>query len=364
MVTEIVTDTRQLSFVEGLLFFALRGKNHDGHNFIDNLYRKGIRIFVVEKLPDDHESYFGAAFIETGSTVEALQLLASYKRKAFKSPVIAVTGSAGKTVVKEWLADILGLTTSVIRSPKSYNSQIGVPLSVWKLDDKYKLGIFEAGISLPGEMEKLQQVIDPDIGVITNIGDAHSENFPDNKTKAEEKLKLFINSSLIIYCSDHELIHQSILKNKVFKSKKLVDWSCENDKPKVFVKKSSVSGGRTRINMSFNGNTNDFEIPFSDRASVENAITVAAVCLALGTKPDIISKGIAGLVSVAMRMEMKSGINNCQLIEDYYNSDPGSLGMALEYLKSQNGRETTLILSDFVQSGRDEEDLYGEVAGL
>jgi len=364
VVNEIVTDTRQLIFTEGLLFIALKGKNHDGHNFIDNMYRKGIRIFVIERLPEDHESYSGAAFIVTGNTVEALQLLASYKRKDFKSPVIAVTGSAGKTVVKEWLADILGLTTSVIRSPKSYNSQIGVPLSVWKLDDKYKLGIFEAGISLPGEMDKLQKVIDPDIGVMTNIGDAHRENFRDNKTKAEEKLKLFINSSIIIYCSDYDIVHQSILNNEIFKSKKLVDWSCENDEATIFVKKNSLRGGRTGIQMSFNDITNDFEIPFSDRASVENAITVAAVCLALGIKAEIISKGIAGLVSVAMRMEMKSGINNCQLIEDYYNSDPGSLGMALEYLKSQKGRETTLILSDFVQSGRDEEDLYGDVARL
>ncbi len=363
-VTDIVTDTRQLSFTEGLIFFALRGKNHDGHNFVDNMYRKGIRIFVVESLPENHGSYIGAAFIVTRSTVEALQLLASYKRKAFKSPVIAITGSAGKTIVKEWLADILGLTTSVIRSPKSYNSQIGVPLSVWKLDDKYKLGIFEAGISQPGEMEKLQRVIDPDIGVITNIGDAHRENFPDNKTKTGEKLKLFINSSLVIYCSDYDIIHQSILNNEIFKSKKLVDWSCDNEEATIFVRKSSPQGGRTIIKMSFNDATNDFEIPFSDRASVENAITVAAVCLALGINADIISKGIAGLVSVAMRMEMKSGINNCQLIEDYYNSDPGSLGMALEYLKSQKGRETTLILSDFVQSGRDEEDLYGEVARL
>ena len=203
-VTDIVTDSRQLSYTEGLVFFAISGKNHDGHLFIDNLYRKGIRIFIVEKLPDEPERYPDAAFIVTENTIDALQHLASYKRKAFKSPVIAVTGSAGKTVVKEWLADILGLTTSVVRSPKSYNSQIGVPLSVWKLDEKYKLGIFEAGISLPGEMEKLQKVIDPDIGVITNIGDAHSENFPDNKTKATEKLKLFINASLIVYCSDHE----------------------------------------------------------------------------------------------------------------------------------------------------------------
>jgi len=364
LVTEIVTDTRQLSVTDGLLFFALKGKNHDGHNFIDSLYQKGIRIFVVEKLPEETERLGEAAFIVTVNTVEALQLLASYKRKSFNSHVIAVTGSAGKTVVKEWLADILGLTTSVIRSPKSYNSQIGVPLSVMKLDNKYKLGIFEAGISLPGEMANLQQVINPDIGIITNIGDAHRENFPDNKMKAEEKLKLFVNSYLIIYCSDHEIIQQAILNNEILRSKKLVDWSCKHSGAKIFVKKSSLPLGRTGIRMSFAGITNNFEIPFSDRASVENAITVASVCLALGINADIISKGLAGLVSVAMRMELKRGINNCQLIEDYYNSDPGSLGMALEYLKSQDGKDPALILSDFVQSGRDEKELYGEVAGL
>jgi Alr-MurF fusion protein len=364
LVTGIVTDTRQLSVTDGLLFFALKGNNHDGHSFIENLYQKGIRIFIVERLPSEPGKYSGAAFILTDNTVEALQLLAAYERKAFVSPVIAVTGSAGKTVVKEWLADILGLTTSVIRSPKSYNSQIGVPLSIMKLDDKYRLGIFEAGISMPGEMAKLQKVINPDIGVITNIGDAHSEKFRDNMMKTEEKLKLFINSSLIIYCSDHVLIHQSILNNEILKTKKLVDWSCQNTGAKIFVRKSSRLQGHIGISMSYNGAKNDFDIPFSDGASVENAITVAAVCLALDTPAQIISRGIAGLTSVAMRMEIKSGINNCQLIEDYYNSDPGSLGMALEYLKSQDGRDTTLILSDFVQSGRDEKDLYGDVAAL
>jgi alanine racemase len=361
-VTEVVTDTRQLSFTDGLLFFALKGKNHDGHSFIKSLYQKGIRSFVVERLPEKHREYTGAAFIVTRNSVDALQLLASYKRKAFNSPVIAVTGSAGKTVVKEWLAEILGLTMPVIRSPKSYNSQIGVPLSVLRLDDKYKLGIFEAGISMPGEMAKIQRVIDPDIGVITNIGDAHSENFPDIKVKADEKLKLFINSSLIIYCSDHELIHHLILNNEILKSKRLIDWSAEKSDAKIFVQKKSLPLGRTGVSMNYNGITNELEIPFSDRASVENAITVSAVCLALGTPAGIIAKGISALVSVAMRMEMKSGINNCKLIEDYYNSDPGSLGMALDYLRSQDGRKTTLILSDFVQSGRDEKDLYGGVA--
>jgi len=364
IINEVVTDTRQLSVTDGLMFFALKGKNHDGHNFIDNLYQKGIRVFAVEHLPDKLEWYNEAAFIITDNTVSALQLLAAFVRKSFKSPIIAVTGSAGKTIVKEWLADILGQTTPVIRSPKSYNSQIGVPLSILKLDDKYKLGIFEAGVSMPGEMEKLQKIIDPDIGVITNIGDAHSENFPDNLVKAEEKLKLFANASLIIYCSDHELIHQSLINSDILKSRKLIDWSFEKSEAKILVTKISQTRGRTTVKIKFDGTNNNYEIPFTDKASVENAITVAAVCLALKTKPEIISAGISGLVSVAMRMEMKSGINNCQLIEDYYNSDPGSLGMALDYLKSQDGRRTTLILSDFVQSGRDEKDLYGEVARL
>jgi Alr-MurF fusion protein len=362
--TDVVTDTRQLSITDGILFFALKGKNHDGHTFIEGLYRKGVRLFVVERYPEKIEKFSGAAFILTVNTVVALQLLAAFYRKSFRSPVIAVTGSAGKTVVKEWLAEILGLTTSVIRSPKSYNSQIGVPLSILKLDGKYKLGIFEAGISMPGEMEKLRHIIEPDIGVITNIGDAHSENFADNKMKVEEKLKLFVNSSLIVYCRDYELIHKSIICNEVLSSKKLVDWSCEDPDAKIFVKKMPVDKGRTGISMVYNNNFYDFEIPFSDKASVENAITVAAICLALETPAGIISKGLAGLASVAMRMELKSGINGCQLIEDYYNSDPGSLGMALDYLKSQDGRNTALILSDFVQSGRDEKELYSEVANL
>ena len=362
--TDIVTDSRQVSFTEGLVFIAITGENHDGHIFIDNLYTSGVRIFIVERLPENHEKYFGAAFILTDNTISALQTLASYKRKLFKSPVIAVTGSAGKTVVKEWLADVLGLTTSVIRSPRSFNSQIGVPLSVWKLDDKYKLGIFEAGISFPGEMDKLQKVIDPDIGVITNIGDAHSENFPDNYVKAEEKLKLFRNCSLLIYCSDQIILKDLITSNPEFKTSELISWSFVDHEAVIFVQKDELSGGYTTLQMRYKGKTSYFEIPFSDRASVENAVTVAAVCLALDTDTEIIKRGLAGLVSVAMRMELKGGINNCQLIEDYYNSDPGSLGMALEYLKSQKGRKATLILSDFVQTGRDEYELYSEVAQL
>jgi alanine racemase len=361
-VTDLVTDSRQLSFTEGLAFFAIRGKNHDGHNFIRSLYEKGLRIFIVEKLPGDYLSYKDAALIVVKNTITALQDLAAFKRQYFKSPVVAVTGSAGKTIVKEWLADILSLSLPVIRSPKSYNSQIGVPLSVWKLDEKYRLAIFEAGISFPGEMENLRKVIDPGIGVITNIGDAHSENFTDNEIKAKEKLNLFVNASSIIYCSDHELIDRLLKKDAKFNSKELIDWSFEKKDASICVNRSPAAANRTQIEMCFRGKKNKFTIPFTDRASIENAITAASVCLVMNTDPEIIREGLSSLVSVAMRMEMKTGINNCVLIEDFYNSDPGSLGMAVEFLKAQNTRKTTLILSDFVQSGRDEKDLYGEVA--
>jgi alanine racemase len=363
-VSDIITDSRLLNFADELAFFAIRGKNHDGHQFIGNLYLRGIRTFIVEKMPDDSDRYNDAAFILTNDTVSSLQQLAAFKRKSFKSPVIAVTGSAGKTVVKEWLADILGITSPVVRSPKSYNSQIGVPLSVWKLDDKYRFGIFEAGISLPGEMEKLRKVINPDIGVITNIGDAHGENFPDNETKAKEKLILFKDASRIIFCSDHQLITRLVKSDVMPGSKEIIDWAYENNNAAIRVTKKALPDGRTQLVMVYKGKSNEFIIPFNDRASVENAVTVASVCLAVNTDPEVIRKGLLNLVSVAMRMEIKTGINNCLLIEDYYNSDPGSLGMAIEYLIGQNHRNKTLILSDFVQSGRDEAELYGEVAAL
>jgi alanine racemase len=363
-VTELATDSRQINITDSVLFIAIKGQNHDGHEYINSLYEKGLRTFLVSRLPSDIGKYPEAAFILNDNSVKALQKLAAYKRSLFRSPVIAITGSAGKTIVKEWLSDVIGQSAAVVRSPKSYNSQIGVPLSVWKLDSKFSYGIFEAGISMPGEMENLQKVIDPDIGVITNIGEAHSRNFADNCQKAAEKLKLFINCSMIIYCADHSLIHELISKDKNLGKKILISWSFIDREAGIFVTRKQLTGGGTLLTISYKGVSNEFEIPFSDRASVENAITVAAVCLALGIGTDLLRKGLSELVSVAMRMEMKGGINNCTLIEDFYNSDPGSLGIALEYLRSQNHLKTILILSDFIQNGRDEEELYTGIADL
>lgn len=364
IVNELLTDSRQFSYTDGVAFFSIKGVNHDGHTYISKLYQMGVRIFVIENFPSDADKLAGSAFILVDNTIKALQLVAAYKRRQFKGQVIAVTGSTGKTIVKEWLADIMGSSKAIVRSPKSYNSQIGVPLSVWKLDEGFEAGIFEAGISMKGEMENLQKVIEPEIGVITNIGDAHQENFPDLRSKVLEKLKLFTDCSTIVFCSDQKIICDLLKKDKRLSSKRLFDWSFEKPGAAVFLKKISATADKTVVNLVFNKETVEITIPFGDRASVENAITVAAVCLSTGIKPEIIKKGVAALVSVAMRMEIKAGINGCLLIEDYYNSDPGSLRMALEYLKTQNKRRSTLILSDFVQSGREEEALYTEVARL
>lgn len=364
IINEPVTDSRHIVPGEGSAFIAIKGRNHDGHSFIGQLYGRGVRIFFTEDLPADINRFGGAAFIKVENTTEALQLLAAEKRKRFGGKVIAVTGSAGKTIVKEWLADIIGSVKPAVRSPKSYNSQIGVPLSVWKLENKFDYGIIEAGISMPGEMDKLRRIIEPDIGIITNIGDAHSENFTGLKEKAAEKLKLFTNSQMIVFCKDHKLISDMILNDPALSSKKLADWSFTSRTAWASAEIMNTSAGQTRLKISYKYGSFEAVIPFTDRASVENAVSASVAALASGIDPEAVRNVLPRLTPVAMRMEMKEGINSCILIEDYYNSDPGSLKMAMEYLMAQNSRRSVLILSDFQQTGRDERELYRDVAKL
>jgi len=362
---DLLTDSRQVILSgEGKVFFAIRGKNHDGHSFLEIMYRNGVRIFVVEILPSGMDLFGGAAFIVASDVISALQSIASYKRRNFNIRVIGVTGSTGKTIVKEWLAEILGRSSRVLRSPKSYNSQIGVPLSVWKISGNYSTAIFEAGISMPGEMERLRDIIQPDIGVITNIGDAHSENFSNLEEKTSEKLRLFRDSSTIVFCRDHSIINSAISADPVLSCKRLTGWSVKDRNAEIYVETAIQAGGVTEISMQYSGRGYKFNIPFTDRASVENAITAASVCLSAGTDPDQVAAGMASLVSVAMRMEMKPGINNCQLIEDFYNSDPGSLAVAVESLGNGRIRDKVLILSDFEQSGRSGRELCSDVSDL
>ncbi len=359
-VTGIMTDSRSSGAGHDALFIALRGPNHDGHGFIGPLYRRDVRLFLVDTLPADADIMTGAAFVKVDDTLEALHRLAGWNRNEFKGKVIAVTGSAGKTIVKEWLAETLGTVKSVIRSPRSYNSQVGVALSLMNIDNRFDVAVIEAGISRPGEMEKLARIIRPDTVVITNIGDAHGENFESREAIAGEKLRLAKGAKMLIYSSDDDFIKRELALR--YSGIPAFTWSASGSDASLRVDIKELSGDGQVLRCTTEDREFEALIPFADRASAENAVSVIACCLTEGVPAAEITGALADIPAVAMRMEVKKGINNCTLIEDYYNSDPGSLSMALDFLRSHARGKTTLILSDFRQIWGSEERLYEGVA--
>lgn len=371
LLQELLLDSRKLIHAEHTLFFALPGQKLDGHNYISELYQKGVRAFVVTKAPAQ-ELFPEAVFVVVKDTLAALQKLAAYHRSKFNIPVIGVTGSNGKTIVKEWLYQLLHEDYHITRSPKSYNSQIGVPLSVWLLNEETQLGIFEAGISEPDEMFRLEKIIRPTIGIFTNIGEAHNEGFLNIRHKTKEKLRLFVNSDVLIYCNDYPDINQSIAEintlsrgsddteNKI----KTFTWSFANEAD-LQVASVLQKNNHSFVHAIYKGKEFDFEIPFSDRASVENAIHCVCAMLYLQIEPRVIAERLHHLSRIAMRLEMKDAVNNCSLINDSYNSDLNSLRIAIDFLKQQHQHpKKTVILSDILQSGKGELELYEEVAEL
>lgn len=370
-INEILIDSRKLIHAGMTVFFAIKGAKLNGHNYIADLYQKGVRCFVVTEQIDT-TPYAEANFIQVKDAVLALQKLAGYHRKKYKLPVIAITGSNGKTVVKEWLYQLLHEDYHIVRSPKSYNSQIGVPLSLWQINSEHDLGIFEAGISEAGEMDKLEKIIQPTIGIFTNIGEAHNEGFLNIRHKTKEKLKLFVNADVLIYCSDYPDINQSIseinalskgsedTENKI----KVFTWSMANDAD-VRVTSIMQRNGHSLITCTHKLQEIDFELSFTDKASVENAIHCLCAMLYLGKDAATIKERMTHLTRIAMRLEMKDAINNCSIINDSYNSDLGSFKIAVDFLKQQNQQpRKTVILSDILQSGRGEIELYAEVAAI
>jgi len=364
-VNELLIDSRRLLHTDYTIFFALVTRRNDGHKFIPDLYKSGIRNFVISCPPVNISEYPDACFIQVADPLNALQMLARDYRNRFTIPVLGITGSNGKTIVKEWLFQLLSPDMHVVRSPKSYNSQIGVPLSVWLLENDTELAVFEAGISEPDEMEKLQQIIKPDFGIFTNIGEAHDENFLDKKQKAAEKLKLFTHVNTLIYCKDYseiqELIQQAPLKEQV----KLFSWSRKQPADLEIVKVEKRKNSQTLMLAHYLGKEISVEIPFSDDASIENAIHCWSWLLLGNYNDNVIRDRMKALTPVAMRLEMKEGINNCMVINDSYNSDINSLTIALDFLKlqSQNTRKT-VILSDILQSGKSELYLYSKISDL
>ncbi len=363
-IRDIMIDSRQLIAAEQCLFFALISERNNGHRYISQLYEKGLRAFVISQLPPDIKAMPDAAFIMVENTLAALQALAAFHRRQFDMPVIGITGSNGKTIIKEWLFQLLSPDFNIIRSPKSYNSQVGVPLSVWQMDQQHQLAIFEAGISEPEEMEKLQAIIKPTIGLFTNIGQAHSENFIQTSQKVGEKLKLFTKVDTLVYCTDHADIQSIIIRSELLRTIKSFSWSRKNEADLQIV---SVEKNPNRSNITglYKGKEAQISIPFVDEAAVENAIHCWAVMLLFGLPQDEITKRMALLVPIAMRLELKAGINNCTIINDSYNSDVNSLSIALDFLnQQQQHKQKTLILSDILQSGRNEVDLYTYIAQL
>ena len=359
-IEHICTDSRQVVFPGASIFFALAGRRFDGHDFVPDAYREGIRHFVISK-PVDTTGLPGANVLLTRNTLQALQSLAQFHRRRFQLPVIGITGSNGKTIVKEWLFQLLHPDFTIVRSPRSYNSQLGVPLSVWAIQPEHQLGIFEAGISRPGEMDRLAPIIRCQIGLFTNIGDAHDEGFSSRREKALEKLKLFSSVETLVYCRDYPLIETEVqqLNRPVF------TWSRRREADLFITGQYVDENHHTRLKASFRGAALELEAPFSDEASIENAIHCWAVLLYLGIEPSVIAARIRRLEPVAMRLELKEGINQCIVINDSYNSDLNALNIALHFLAQQSAfSRRTLILSDILQSGLEPEKLYRRVAGL
>ncbi|QCR24279.1 bifunctional UDP-N-acetylmuramoyl-tripeptide:D-alanyl-D-alanine ligase/alanine racemase [Pontibacter sp. SGAir0037] len=360
-VQQLFTDSRKLSQSAGTLFFAIKGTWNDGHRYLASLYEQGVRQFVVEKASEELKQELKEAnILEVKDSLKALQDVAAWHRKQFSIPVIGITGSNGKTIVKEWLAQLLSADEQVVKSPRSYNSQLGVPLSVWQLNSNHTLGIFEAGISLPGEMDNLQSIIQPTWGIFTNIGSAHDEGFASRQQKVAEKLKLFSATALLFYCSDHELIHQAVKEKQL----KTFTWSRSREAD-VTISGMTAAGHKTIVVYNYLGQKQRLAIPFTDEASVENVLHCLAVLLYRGLPLNEIQDRLDRLHPVAMRLEMKEAINGCYLIDDTYNNDLAGLAIALDLLASQPKREKhTLILSDLLQSGLQEEALYKQVAEL
>lgn len=361
----LLTDSRSLCFPESTLFFALRSERNDGHKYIPELYNRGVRNFVVSSTLQNAADYADANFLKVTDVLSALQRLAERHRDEFDIPVVGITGSNGKTMVKEWLYQLLSPSMTVTRSPRSYNSQIGVPLSVWLLNERSQVALLEAGISEIGEMDALQDIIQPTIGVLTSLGAPHQENFRSLEEKCMEKLMLFKNASFIAYNTDDAVVSRCVRRSS-FKASK-IGWSRENPSEALYIKNVSSGTDATTILYVYKGKEASYRMPFIDEASVECSFACAAIALHLGITAEQLDERMATLDPVAMRLEVKEGIHGCTLINDTYNSDINSLDIALDFMNrrpDQNGQRRTLILSDIYQSGETQQRLYEKVSEL
>ncbi|NND06899.1 MAG: bifunctional UDP-N-acetylmuramoyl-tripeptide:D-alanyl-D-alanine ligase/alanine racemase [Saprospiraceae bacterium] len=355
----LLFDSRQLKFPQRTLFFAIEGVRQDGHDFIPDLYAAGVTAFMVSKKIDS-QGLPDAVFIEVDDVIHALQLLAESHRAHFDMPVIGITGSNGKTIVKEWLVQLLAPWFYIVKTPKSYNSQIGVPFSVWQLNDDCELAIFEAGISRPGEMVNLEKIIKPTLGIFTNIGSAHDEGFIDRAQKIREKCQLFKRCELVVVCLDHEEVFDALRRAGI----PTYTWSRKNRNADLYLKVDTASQN-TMFNYRTSIEQGVLSIPFKDPGSIENACHCMAVLSVLGEKIDSYSVVFKHLSPIEMRLDVREGVNGCIVVNDAYSADIESLSAALSFAKYQtNQRQKTIILTDFLQQSQPLDQLYARVARL
>lgn len=358
-------DSRKLVDPESVLFFALRGPHHDGHRYIRELYARGVRNFVVSELSENIDLLFEANVIKVDSSRKALQDLAAYHRSKFSLTTVGITGSNGKTIVKEWLYQLLQTTFRIVRSPKSFNSQVGVPLSVWNIEKEDSLGIFEAGISHPGEMEALNKIIQPQTGVFINLREAHDAGFKSRVEKAEEKLKLFRGSKTLIYNCDYPEIEDAVSRDEGLKETQKIRCSFKDASADFYVADVVKKGHSAIAEIHYKNQIYKASIPFNDSGSIENALMCFAAAVHLGRNPSDLLPDLETLQPVAMRLQLLEGINGCGIINDTYNSDLGSLEIALDFAGQQQFlKKKTLILSDILQSGKPSPELYQRVAEM
>ena len=358
-VARLLTDSRSLSFPEETVFFAIKTKHGDGHNYIKELYNRGVRNFIVNRT-DGLLELEDANFIIVDNSLKALQALATHHRSLFDIPIIGITGSDGKTIVKEWLYQLTAGNYTVTRSPRSYNSQIGVPLSIWKLNCESTLGIFEAGISRVQEMDNLQQIIKPTIGIVTNISSAHQENFSTMQEKCMEKLSLFRKCEIVIYNADDALLANCVTRSHL--PSREIAWSQKDPERPLYIKSIEKDDTGTTITYNYLTIENSYRIPFLDDASIEDSISCLAAALYLMIPADVIAERMAQLEPVAMRLEVKEGKRGCLIINDSYNSDTASLDIALDFMERRSSTlphlKRTLILADIKQTGESAQALY------
>jgi alanine racemase len=364
VIEHLLIDSRKIVFPHTSLFFAISGPRRDGHQFIREVYERGVRNFVV-KNGFNTASFPLANFLQVPDVLASLQQLAAHHRSRFTIPVIGITGSNGKTIVKEWLYQLLQQDHNIVRSPRSYNSQVGVPLSVWQINEQHTLGIFEAGISTTGEMQQLAKIIQPGSGVFTNIADAHSEGFANDKQKAAEKSLLFADAVSIVFGREalqHSLSPDGEDRSLFSHVKDFFSWSRDAEATLKIISEEKKSN-QSVITAEYKSETIAITIPFTDRIAIDNAIICWCVLLQMNYEQGIIQQRMLLLEPVDMRMQLKRGINNCYLLNDSYSNDLSSLDLAIDHLQQQAGNQrTTLILSDILQSGQYEEALYRDIA--